>query len=391
MGGECRMAGRWAPTASSLSKAVIALSLLILVSGGCGGSTQGEGKEGRKGVPGESVTAGSVLGARDKSHDGNGVLSVGITVHLEGWKNEATDEGQFRIHADQLRRYAALFEKYGAKLTLEAGPEFVQACARWGDNVLGEMQGRGHGIGVHADLGGRPGENQQDFTDQLRSQVQALRSLGCEVRHASGICSYLDWIKAAEDAGLGFVDCVVEYGLKSIPEESLPPEYRKVVKSTAGPSELHRSVPYQLADRVYPWRADSGENWLWEDPEGEIVILSGNGGASLPGLAEEAAAGDPREAATPQKVGPGKDEGSDRDAFDQADIDEFVRQLREAQAYTSTDRVTVYYVTWSFGQALDPGMLESFLQSVKRLTDTGRIQWKTIPEMYDAYRRFQED
>ena len=46
-----------------------------------------------------------------------------------------------------------LFEKYGAKLTLES-KEMTDGAIQWNDNVLLEMQERGHAVGIHADVGG---------------------------------------------------------------------------------------------------------------------------------------------------------------------------------------------------------------------------------------------
>ncbi|MHB8896354.1 MAG: hypothetical protein ACYC99_14405, partial [Candidatus Geothermincolia bacterium] len=83
----------------------------------------------------------------------SGALLLGVMVHVEGWRNEARDQQAFQQHAGMIRQYAAIFEKYGLRLTFEASPEFTQACARWNDNVLKELSDKGHGIGVHADLG----------------------------------------------------------------------------------------------------------------------------------------------------------------------------------------------------------------------------------------------
>ncbi|MHC1784968.1 MAG: hypothetical protein AB9891_19820 [Anaerolineaceae bacterium] len=83
---------------------------------------------------------------------GDGVLYIGIMVHLEGWEDDVNQQ-RFALHAKVVREYADLFEKYGGKLTLES-KELTEGIHRWGDNVLLEMEQRGHGIGVHADLGG---------------------------------------------------------------------------------------------------------------------------------------------------------------------------------------------------------------------------------------------
>jgi hypothetical protein len=358
-----------------------------MLLGGCGdGGQESKGQEG--GInQADTASEKGVLGARDKSHDGEGVLYVGIAVHLEGWKGEAEHEQKFRNHAALLREYAAMFERHGARLTLEAGSEFVRACQRWGDDVLLELQQRGHGIGIHADLGGKGGMTQDDLVEGLRSQVRAAQSLGCEIRHASGISSELDWVKVAEEAGLAFVDCVVEYALKSIPPKDLPEEYRWVSRADQGPSELHGPAPSDFEDRVYPWKVDSARNWLWEDPDGKIVILDSEGASTLPNLAEEA---ENAEASGGQSGGKGKAGGygaSEKRSFDRSDVEEFMSRARKAQAYTSSDRATIFYVTWSLGQALDPGVLEELLVSMDAFTETGRVQWKTLPEAYDAYVR----
>ena len=245
-----------ASTAVAVALLVASISLL----GGCGaGGQESKGQEGGSNNT-DTASEKGVLGARDKSHDGQGVLYVGIAIHLEGWKGEAEQEQKFRNHAALLREYAAMFERHGARLTLEAGPEFVSACRRWGDDVLLELQDRGHGIGIHADLGGNGRMTQDDLVGGLRSQVQSAQSLGCEIRSASGISSELDWVKAAEEAGLAFVDGVVEYAVKSIPPKDLPEEYRWVSQADQGPSELHGPAPYDFEDRIYPWKVDSARS-----------------------------------------------------------------------------------------------------------------------------------
>lgn len=67
------------------------------------------------------------------------VLYIGIMVHLEGWNEEVEIEQAFKKHADTVRRFAEILEKYGAKGTFEARPEFVEGCKRWNDNVLKEL------------------------------------------------------------------------------------------------------------------------------------------------------------------------------------------------------------------------------------------------------------
>ena len=71
-------------------------------------------------------------------------------VHLEGWSDQFS-QVKFERHAQLMREYASLFETYGARLTWES-KELTDGVLAWGDNVLLEMEQRGHGVGVHADV-----------------------------------------------------------------------------------------------------------------------------------------------------------------------------------------------------------------------------------------------
>jgi len=124
--------------------------------------------------------------------DNQGVLYLGIMVHLEGW-DDARNQTRFERHVQLMREYASLFEKYGAKLTWES-KEVTDGILRWGDNVLLEMEQRGHGIGVHADIGGEQRYDWRRFADDLRAKKEQLESLGVTVRHVSGIASQCDWV-----------------------------------------------------------------------------------------------------------------------------------------------------------------------------------------------------
>lgn len=128
----------------------------------------------------------------------------------------------FKKHADAVRRFAEILEKYGAKGTFEARPEFVEGCKRWNDNVLKELYEKGHGIGVHADVGGsveKEDLTQASFTSKLAKMKRTIESLtGIDVRHVSGICSTLDWVKAAIDADYEFTTGTVAYCVMSMPE-----------------------------------------------------------------------------------------------------------------------------------------------------------------------------
>ncbi|MFH1151478.1 MAG: hypothetical protein V1748_13495 [Actinomycetota bacterium] len=354
--------GGCSPRASRLLMAAPAAFIIAatLFAAGCGGtvrSTQG-------GAAGSTAPASSASGGAVEA----GPLMLGVMVHLEGYRNEARNQAVFAEHAAMVRSYADIFERHGLRLTLEASPEFVEGCARWGDNVLGEMAGRGHGIGVHADLGAEPGLTQERFVEGLTAMKRDIEALGVQVRHVSGVCSSLDWVAAARGAGFEFVTGTVEYALKSIPAERLPVEYQ-YIWGLSTPSQAHGNVPAELADRLHPWRMASGATWLWDDPAGEVVILPGDGGTCIQHMAEDAAG-----AASGRGVG-----------LDSQDVAAFSAQLDRALECCAPGELNIYYVGWSIGAKARTEAVEEWAQAIKSYVDAGKVQWKTLPQMYDAY------
>jgi len=297
---------------------------------------------------------------------GQGVLYLGIMVHLEGW-DDARDRAKFERHVQLVREYASLFEKYGAKLTWES-KEVTEGILRWGDNVLLEMEQRGHGIGVHADIGSQRSYDCRRFAADLRAEKEQLGSLGVTVRHVSGICSSCDWVTAAADAGYLFTTGAVAYCVSSLPAELRPEPY----KNCPNPAACHQPFPSALADRLHPWRMSGGANWLTPDPNGRLVILPASGGLAC--MQEETASG----------------ESFARCDFTTQDIDAFIRQLEEALSYTRPDRINIYYVSWSLGSPLDKALLEAWLQRIQPYVKSGQVEWKTLPEMYDAYVQWEQ-
>jgi hypothetical protein len=278
------------------------------------------------------------------------VLYLGLMIHLEGWGDDK-NEAKFDQHVQIVREWADIFETHGAKLTLES-KELTDGSITWGDNVLLEMQQRGHGIGVHADIGGQQNYKCQRFADDLQAEKEQLESLGVTVRHLSGNTSHCDWVTASTDAGFLFTTGIVSYSVMSMPEEMRPPEYR----DCKTPSECHDVIPADLADRIHPWRANSGLDWLTHDPSGRMVILAESG--EMPTNMEA--------------------------------IDTFIVELEEAIALSEPGKVNIYYVGKSIGSNIDALVLEAWLQRIQPYIQSGQVQWATLPEMYDAYVQWEQ-
>jgi hypothetical protein len=299
------------------------------------------------------------------------VLNLGIMVHLEGW-DDAREEVKFRNHAELLREYADLFEKYGAKLTLES-KEMTDGAIQWDDNVLLEMQQRGHAIGIHADVGGNSSDTARQMELKLTDMKSRLESLGVTVRHVSGICSRCDWVTAAIESGFEFVTGTVAFALASLP----PQEQPITIPPDAGPAQFHEAYPFTLEGRLSSWRAENGSNWIDDNPSGDIVIIPSGGGLAY---AYEESQGQTGLAGDQQ--------------FTAEDITAFEQQLKTILAYIKSHESTqpyTYYLSWSFGKALDQNLMEQWLKMVDKYVDSGQVQWQTIPEMYDDYVQWEID
>ena len=277
------------------------------------------------------------------------VVYIGMMVHLEGWADE-TDQSAYIQHVSLMREYADLFEKYGAKLTWES-KEVTKGSLRWGDNVLLEMQERGHGVGLHADVGGNKNYVCKNFTSDLISMKKDLEKLGVNVRHVSGVTSQCDWVTACVESGFKFTTGTVAYSVSSLPEELRPEQF----KNCPSPSKCHQPYPTSLAERLHPWRAKSGADWIMDDPNGKLVILAESG--LLVGKYE-------------QSISP---DGSYVSAdFTKEDIDTYIDELEEAIAMADPDKVNIYYVGWSLGKPLDKVLLEELVKTYPALCE----RWK---------------
>lgn len=317
---------------------------------------------------GQAVTVPADSSTQAAASTSSGILYVGVMVHIEGYQNESNNKAMFDEHAAMVREYAEIFERNGARLTLEASPEFVQGCINFGDNVLAELAARGHAVGLHADLGGEPGLTQETFTSRLGQMKKQIESLGVPVRHVSGIVSPLDWVKAVGDTGFKFVDGIVEYAVKSLSPENVPAEYQQALAARS-PREAHGTIPYELADRMHPWRMESGSNWLTASPSGAVVIIPGSSGVTMNNAAEAAAG----------------QSSTTRIPITDEDIGAFKNQVAQALALVDPGKVNVFYQAWSVGKRQDAEMVARWASSLKQYVDSGQVQWKTIPEMYDAY------
>jgi pimeloyl-ACP methyl ester carboxylesterase len=303
----------------------------------------------------------------DEDSTGTGILYFGMMVHLEGWVNEADNEAQFNKHMNAARELADVFEAYGAKVTYEASLETITASGKW-ENVLLEFQNRGHGVGVHADLGysNNPNFNLHLFTVRMDEMREAAEALGLTIQHVSGICSHLDWAKAAIDAGYQFTSGGVGYCAMSMPEEMRP----EVYQDCPSPAQCHGNMPLDMKDRIHPWRISTAlGDWTVDDPAGKLVNLASDGGIK-----------NLYEASLDPNATHGDMEYSDED------ITILVEKVEEALALSNPSNLNIIYFALSIGAAdVDTAFYSKMFESLKPYVDSGRLEYKTLNEMYQAY------
>jgi len=298
-----------------------------------------------------------------------GVVYLGFMIHLEGWENSdgSVDEIKYYSWTDRAKELATLLEEYDAKGTFEAHHELVLASELYGDDSLNELYDRGHGIGVHADLGG-PGSKYKGYTtedmtsDMEEMRVDMERVTGLDIRHVSGICSEVDWVKAALDAGYEFTTGGVMMCGLSLDEENIPEPYTK----RDFLEDFHGILPDSVEERILPWRAATGADWLTHADEG-LVIISSDG--VIEGMYE-------------QYQGTS---GHTTAVFDQNDIDQFIVSLEESIALSRSDRVNQMYVALSIGNGMDEQVARDWLEAIEPYVEEGKVEWKTLPDVYDEY------
>jgi len=304
----------------------------------------------------------------DASANSN-VVYLGLMVHLEKVNDEVVNETSFRNHAAAVRKLAQIFEEHNAKATFESGSKFTQACEKWDDNVLKELYDQGQGIGLHADLGGKDdGTTQAEFTQQLgQMKTELEQELGMPIEHVSGICSAsLDWIKGAIDVGFKFTTGTVGFCAMTLPFNERPVEFQNCPTPTA----CHDEIPVEIKDRVHPWLTSSAASWLTNDTNGQLAIFPANNIWLAFSLEDE----------TADKINFGY-------GFDTKDIEIYFEKLDEALRYATDDQTNMFYVGWSIGtdEEINEDLFDQFFAELQPYIDSGQVQWKTFPEMYDKF------
>ncbi|RLG03822.1 MAG: hypothetical protein DRN61_04130, partial [Thaumarchaeota archaeon] len=194
-------------------------------------------------------------------------LLVGFQLHIEElagpgiYYNES--EALFLERAEVLERLASIFEKYGAKLSIQTEKHFADADIRFGRYILRELKERGHGIGVQSHLGHHIRELGLETDEEKLAYTRAVKEV---VAEALG--------EEPTNIGGGFE--MENIGLLGVCDGCLG-----FISMTALEKPYHRATGKSLS-RLHPWilppvqmiNLGTGE-WLNHDEGGSIVYIPG--------------------------------------------------------------------------------------------------------------------
>jgi hypothetical protein len=333
--------------------AILIVSAILV--GACGGDDSIVSDPGTEPQP---TVVGSTVGTLPQGEPRT--LWLGISIHVEGWKQEDTNQGIYQGHRDGLTVLAEAAAAHDARLTFELSQVFMDAHGVWGDTFVTDMQALGHGFGVHADIGGNDPAYPL-FVDGITSMKVDLEAMGVDVIHVSGICSESPWVEAAIEAGYIATVGAVEYCLKSLDPSNMPAGKEHVFDCTA-PGECHGAAVDDIVKRMYPWSTSTSADWLRPDPSGDLLILMGESGSALDCLSEA----DPVAGCTAEP----------------ADIDLFLATIEEYLALVGRfDRQPVLTISWSIGSLPSAEFADALFSAIDPYVADGRVAWKTIDEI----------
>lgn len=293
-------------------------------------------------------------------------VDFSFVIHAEGYDSPEDHE----IHKTILLNVLSIFETYGGKVTIQPDDYFIDQEIALGTTFLSDVQARGHGVSWNA-VADSNSSSLRVLKKYFKEYRTKLRSLGITADHLSGVCSHLDWVDAVQTAGFTAVSGVTAFCLGSMADSIWPSEYSSFL-GCAAPEDCHVSVPATTEEAIYPWYAKSGSDWFTRSSSGLLIIphsVSFDCAYESIGLASATSCD-----------------------YTPDDKTEIINQLELALLGTSsTYRMKVtqrrqFSLIWSLGTMIREEALRDFLQTIKMdYADTGKITWKTVPEIMLEY------
>ena len=292
-----------------------------------------------------------------------------VMTHMEGNTVDDQNIDVFRLHNRQIEYGMALFDEYGAKLTVESEKPYARANIRWDRNMMQEIVDAGHGVGTHCDIGANLDDVPLDEFTQMFAENKMLvdelvgedQNRGCSGGNGSN-----DFVTAAHDAGFEYLSGMVGFAYLSLDEDQRPEgwtdEYIRAVT-------YHDPVPLDFEERIHVFELANLDD-LEPDEEGLIVV---NGG----GIGEISSMADGRKNCFPDCV------------LTIEDIDEIFRLVDEALELRDPSRIAKLnlHIPVNTYTEKNEEILRYFLDGMEGYVESGEIQWGTQLEVFEAYER----
>lgn len=285
-----------------------------------------------------------------------------VSIHVEGWQREDEVEDMFDRHVAGILELATIAHDHQALLTFELSQVFMDGVVTWQSDVLDRLDTLGHGIAIHADVGGRGTPNLDALTRPLRAMRRRLAELGFETTHASGVCSRGPWVEALLAAGYTTSNGGVAYCATSM-DPGLLREDQLWVLACGTPQECHGPAPIGDGRRMHPFFVTSSENWMVSDAEDGLLLVVSESGSTLPCLDGTA------------------EPGSGQCRLDLDDGQALTLVIEEYLAERTAGRTSVLSYSWSIGSMPEPEPMEQLFSSVDPYVSSGQLQWATAPQV----------
>jgi hypothetical protein len=292
-------------------------------------------------------------------------LYVTFIFHIETGQN-SLDERQFRVAAADLRSMAEVFKKHGGTLATHADLPFALACAKYGDNVLREIQDK-YRFPVGSYPHGRP-------SAPTKAAVDAL---GVKNEHVFGNWGKRfnrDWVADAIANGFKYT-CAAQAMV--LPEVEIETSWD------------HETVPWSRVDRIHPWRIKSTEEFQVHGPNSSLVYIPGES-EGIQGVYERDLTGNLVRPRTKRGGPPARSRIPGGSGFDSRDIDVAIEMMQKALVFAEKDKVNTWYLVTNITgrDRLDQhaGLFADWIDRINTgFVKRGLVEWKTTDEMYNAY------
>jgi len=295
------------------------------------------------------------------------VLYLSFTLHVEGWTNEDLNQEKFNRHSNTIQNASDLFASYGAYMNIEVRPdEFIAGAIAWNSTILADLEAEGHTIGIHADIGNAPGTTLQSMTNVLTNMKALGEAQGVSIRGVSGICSDVDWVQAAFDAGYEYITSIVEYCMMSMTNETIPAGYEDVLNCTT-PAECHDTAFHAAPEySMHPYRPDIGADWanINHSSAYPVLIMSGVQEHSFHCLSTNPT-GDC--------------------AYNNGTIIAYIEAVELALENLDANYLNTMNTVWSLGSDIPVELQHGLFTALQPYIDSGQVELASVGEVYDLY------